>query len=218
MTGMLQFCIWKSAMKTCELRAIKKEKKKKKNCTDSGTPKRLWLRALSCSQTYDAERCHRLPLNMHADSNELNTHFDPNALNMHHQWLNGARHAHRLNGAKHVQFSSVPWPTGSSGEQKGRFSRDPLPVCYVEGGPCERFWQKQVCSLFDVVHLPFPLPTTASPTLQGALKDDFREAVVSCDVPEPCKFGSLWLARRGSCGPTRKLILLRTQSLVLCFK
>ena len=35
-----------------------------------------------------------------------------------------------------------------------------------------------------------PLPTMASPTLQGALRDGFREAVVACDMPEPCKFPS----------------------------
>ena len=44
---------------------------------------------------------------------------------------------------------------------------------------------------FDVVHPVFPLLTTASPTLQGALKDGFREAVVACDMPEPCKFPSI---------------------------
>ena len=31
-----------------------------------------------------------------------------------------------------------------------------------------------------------------SPTLQGALKDGSREAVVSYDMPEPCKFLSLY--------------------------
>ena len=41
------------------------------------------------------------------------------------------------------------------------------------------------------VHSAFPLPTTASPTLQGALKNNLGEAVVSCDMPEPCKFLSL---------------------------
>ena len=30
-----------------------------------------------------------------------------------------------------------------------------------------------------------------SPTLQGVLKDGFGEAVVVCDMPEPCKFLSL---------------------------
>ena len=28
-------------------------------------------------------------------------------------------------------------------------------------------------------------------TLKGALKDGFGEAVVACDMPEPCKFPSL---------------------------
>ena len=46
-------------------------------------------------------------------------------------------------------------------------------------------------SLCTVVHLALPLPTTASPTLQGALKNGFGEAVVACDMPEPCKFPSL---------------------------
>ena len=44
--------------------------------------------------------------------------------------------------------------------------------------------------LFDVVHPAFPLPTTASPTVQGALKDGFGEAVVARDMPEPCEFPS----------------------------
>ena len=43
--------------------------------------------------------------------------------------------------------------------------------------------------MFFIQH--FPLPTTASPILQGALKDGFGEAVVACDMPEPCKFQSL---------------------------
>ena len=41
-----------------------------------------------------------------------------------------------------------------------------------------------------------------------------------CDMPEPWKFPSLdcflTVARRGSCGPRRKFVLLCTQSLVLC--
>ena len=43
----------------------------------------------------------------------------------------------------------------------------------------------------DIVHPAFPLPATASPTLQGALKDGFGEAVVACDTLEPCDFPSL---------------------------
>ena len=46
-------------------------------------------------------------------------------------------------------------------------------------------------STFVVVHSVFSLPTTASPTLQGTLKDGFGEAVMACNIPEPCKFPSL---------------------------
>ena len=62
---------------------------------------------------------------------------------------------------------------------------------FLAGGPCGEFWHGQGCPLFDVVHPVLSLPTTASSTLQGALKDGFGEAVVACDIPEPCKFKSL---------------------------
>ena len=62
-----------------------------------------------------------------------------------------------------VQFSSVPWPSGSSRRHERRFSRDPLPVLPA-GGPCEQFWHGQRCPLSDVVRPAVPLPTTASPT------------------------------------------------------
>ena len=39
--------------------------------------------------------------------------------------------------------------------------------------------------MFQVVHPAFPMPTTASPTLQGALKDGFGEVVMACDMREP---------------------------------
>ena len=41
-----------------------------------------------------------------------------------------------------VHFSSVPWPIGSSGGHKGRFSRDPLLV-FSAGGPCQKLWHWQ---------------------------------------------------------------------------
>ena len=56
---------------------------------------------------------------------------------------------------------------------------------------------------------------------RGALKDGFGEAVVAREMPEPCEFPPLRLstvAIRGSWGPTRKLILLYTQLLLLCSK
>ena len=83
-----------------------------------------------------------------------------------------------------VQFS--PFTDGIEGGHEERFSRDPLPI-FSAGGPCEHFWHGQGCPLFDVAHQKCPLPTMASPTFQGALKDDFGEAVVECDLPEPCK-------------------------------
>ena len=56
-----------------------------------------------------------------------------------------------------------------------------LPVYFVEGH-CEQFRHGQVCPHFDAVQPAFPLPTTALPTLQGALRDDFREAVMACGM------------------------------------
>ena len=69
---------------------------------------------------------------------------------------------------------------------------------FSAGGLCEQFWHGQECSFFDVVHPAFLLPITTSPTLQGALKDDFGKAVVACDMPEPCNFLSLTVAERAS--------------------
>ena len=53
------------------------------------------------------------------------------------------------------------------------------------------------CSLSDVVHPAFPLRTTASSGLQGAVKDGVGEAVVARDMPEPCECLSpdSWLKR-----------------------
>ena len=75
---------------------------------------------------------------------------------------------------------------GSSGGHEGRFNRDSLRVFSAEG-PCEQFWHGQGRPFFDVVHPAFPLPTTASPNFQCALKDGVGEAVVACDMPEPCE-------------------------------
>ena len=69
---------------------------------------------------------------------------------------------------------------------KGRTFK--LCVHTTAGGHCEQFWHRQRCPLFDVFHPAFPLPTTALPTLQDALKDGFGEAVMACVMPEPCKF------------------------------
>ena len=44
---------------------------------------------------------------------------------------------------------------------------------------------------FDVVNPAFPLPITALPTLQGALRNGFGDAIVACDMSEASKFPSL---------------------------
>ena len=83
-------------------------------------------------------------------------------------------------------FSSVhfsPLTDWIVGGHEGRFSRDPHPV-FSAGGPGEQFWHGQRCPLFGVVYPAFPLPTTASPTLQGVPKDGSGEAVVACDMSE----------------------------------
>ena len=82
-----------------------------------------------------------------------------------------------------VQFTSVQslGRLGRRREHEERFSRDSLPAISA-GGPREQFWHGQGRPLCGVVHPAFPLPTTASPTLQGAPKDGFREAVVVYDM------------------------------------
>ena len=95
--------------------------------------------------------------------------------------------------AASVHFSSfIDWVVG----RDRRLCRDSLPVFSAES-PYEQFWHGQGCPVFGTVHPPFFLPTTASPTLQGALKDGLGEAVVVCDMPEPCKFPSLDSRQRG---------------------
>ena len=78
-----------------------------------------------------------------------------------------------------VQFSPLTdWITEG---HDGSISRDPLPV-FSAGGRCKQFRHGQEYSLFDIVHRAFPLPTTASPTLKGALKDGFGETSAVCDM------------------------------------
>ena len=123
-----------------------------------------------------------------------------------------------------VHLSSLTdWVVERVGGHEGRLSRDPLlGCCCFAGGLCEPFWHGQGCQLFDVVHPAFHLPTTPSPTLQGALNDATESVLerlpgrVTC--PNHASFCHSTVARRGSCGPTKKLILFRTQSLVLCSK
>ena len=74
-------------------------------------------------------------------------------------------------------------------------------------GPCEQSWHGQGFPLFDIVYAAFPLLTTASPTLHGVLKDGFGEAVMACDMSEPCKFLSFDPSLQHPVDPFRDTIL-----------
>ena len=87
-------------------------------------------------------------------------------------------------------------------------SEETFPV-FAASGPSEQLWHGQRCPLFDVVHPAFPVPTMASPTLQAAVKDGFGEAVMACDMPEPCMFPSL-----DSCQKTHKEVDLVSHPVV----
>ena len=101
------------------------------------------------------------------------------------------------------------------GHDRG-FSKVPLPV-FSAGDRCKQFCHAQGCPLFDVVPA-FPLPTTTSPTFQGDLKMALERLSWRVTCPNRASFRLLIVARRGSCGLTRKFILLRNQLLVLCSK
>ena len=90
-----------------------------------------------------------------------------------------------------VQFTSVQSfeRLGHRGDMRDD-SAGILFQSFSAGGHREQFWLGQGCLLFDVVHPAFSQPTTASPTLQGALKNSFGDEVVACDMPEACKFPS----------------------------
>ena len=96
-------------------------------------------------------------------------------------------------------------------------SADYLPA-FSAGGDCEPFWHGQGRPLVDAVHPAFPLPTMALPTLQGALKDGFEEAVVVCNVPGPCKLLIFDSCQKRFLRTHKEVDLAPHQLLVLCSK
>ena len=56
---------------------------------------------------------------------------------------------------------------------------------------CEQFWKG--CPLFDIAFPAFLQPSMGSPTLRGALKDGFGEAVMACDTMTQILFFLRWL-------------------------
>ena len=83
---------------------------------------------------------------------------------------------------------------------------------FSAGGRCEQFWHGQGCPLFHVVHPALLLPTTASPTLQGAVKNVLERLSWRVTCPNHANFRLLTVATGGSCGLARKLTMLRNQS------
>ena len=78
-----------------------------------------------------------------------------------------------------------------------------------------QFRHGQGCPLFGVVHPAFPLPTTASSILQGALMDGFGQAVEACDMPKPWKFPSFDSGQKSFLWTHKEVYHARIQSLVL---
>ena len=84
----------------------------------------------------------------------------------------------------HVQFSSVQSLDrfGRRGDMRNDSSEILFQSLLQEALVSEQFSHSQGCPLFDIVYTAILLPTTASPILQGALKDGSGEAVVTYDV------------------------------------
>ena len=127
-----------------------------------------------------------------------------------------------------VQFSSVPWPIGSSGDMRDDsaeipfsvflfffsfffllFGRRPLWAVLAWAGMSTLWWCSSSISSADnsVAHSP------SCP--EGWLWKGCHSVWHAWTMQVSCL---LTFARKCSCGPTRKLILPRTQKLVLCSK
>ena len=120
-----------------------------------------------------------------------------------------------------VQFSLLTdWVVG--GERGGgtweTVQQRPFSSLFRWRSSREKFWHEQGCPLLDVAHPAFPMPTTASPSFQGALKDGFGEAVVACDMPEPCKFPSLDSCQKRFLWTYKEVDLAPHQDVGLCYQ
>ena len=104
---------------------------------------------------------------------------------------------------------------GGGGGHMGRFRRDPLSVFSAEGRRGQ-FRHGQGRPLFNFIHPAFPQPPVASSTIQVALRMVLERLSCRMTCPNHASLYLLRIARRGSRGSARKLILLLTQSLVLC--
>ena len=101
-------------------------------------------------------------------------------------------------GLTSFQFSSVPWPIGSSGGHERWFSRDPLLV-FSAGYPCEQLWHGQGCPLFDAV-LHFLCQPQHPPPSKVPWKMGSERLLCHVTCLNHASFCLLTVARRGSCG------------------
>ena len=135
-----------------------------------------------------------------------------NAVQFTHQ-MTKCRSVHTPNDK--MPFSShTKWQNEWSGGHEGRFSRNPIPV-FSAGDPYEQFWHGQGCLLFDVVHQAFPLRSRSCPPALVPWRMVIERVSWCVTCPNHASFPVLTVARRASCGPTRELILLWIQSLVV---
>ena len=98
---------------------------------------------------------------------------------------------------------------GGGGGSGRRLRRYPFQV-FSAGGHREQFWHGQGSLPFDVVHPKFLLLSTMAPLdLKGTLRNDVGEAVVTRDMPEPCKIPSLESLKKRFLWASRELTALR---------
>ena len=125
-------------------------------------------------------------------------------------WCNTA-HFGTITKQNVFSISSVPWPIGSSGGHEGRFSRDSLPVfflqeAFVSSSGMGRYVHSLMLSIQHFLCRPRRRPLSKVPRRMVLERMLWRET-----CPNHASFCLLTVTRRGSCRPTRKLILPCTQ-------
>ena len=110
------------------------------------------------------------------------------------------------------QFSSVPWPVGSLGGHAGWLSRDPrqsfLQEAILSSSGIFRDVRSLMLSIQRFLCQPWCCPHSEVPWRMG-----FERLSWCVTCPNHASSHLLTVARRGSFGPTRKLILLHMQLL-----
>ena len=106
-----------------------------------------------------------------------------------------------------VQFSSVPWPIGSSGGHKGRFiiqRSSPSPFCKRSLWAVSVVGRELYSLMLSIQHFLCRQRRRPPSKVPREMVLERFSWCVTC--PNHASFRLLTVARRGSCGPTRKLI------------